>query len=119
MVNYWQKGVPSCLSIATPVAPNFVIKVLPPANSIASLVSLGSLVRAIIQPPPPAPVNFAPRAVGAAALIKLSNSGLGDANRLQHQVVFSHCSTNRFHSLLELEASQSLYGRFSQLFQSL
>ena len=33
------------------------IIVLPPASSIASLVVLGSLVKATIHPPPPAPVS--------------------------------------------------------------
>ena len=59
-----------------PVLPSFEIKVRPPASSIASLVILGFFVNATMQPPPPAPVNLAPRLEGAAALIKASSSGL-------------------------------------------
>ena len=66
----------STLSIFIPGLPNFEINVLPPASSIASLVSLGFFCQCDIHPPPPAPVNLAPRLVGAAALIKLSSSGL-------------------------------------------
>ena len=70
------KGVSVTVSNSNPLAPKLEIIVLPPASSIASLVALGSLVKATIQPPPPAPVNLAPSEEGDAARIKSSNSGL-------------------------------------------
>ena len=57
-------------SIRRPSQLKFEINARPPSISIASTVCSGFLVNAIMQPPPPAPVNFTPRLDGAAAADK-------------------------------------------------